>query len=418
MSKMKIKIVLFVVLFMVFHLTALGQVSKESYEKAVDYLNCKAVGVSLKGNKTQDDFIEYSQKYSCEKDFPLNSVSTFLKKIPKTRDLFNEIDSLKSQLKPEWKPEEATTFLSEQVFSDQDKYPKLFDFAGKRKDDPDFATLQADLKEKLPTLLSAKTSAENPNITNDQNKPQKPSPTRTPTSTPEPKDEGWISSTISPVSFLLSAIALILTSFLLYMYLRVAGRLKLLEDGRDILKRRIKTLEEQKSPAGTQPSPGVRPEVRQLEQRVKEEIKKLNERLDSLPGGIGSRGAAPRTFDFGEQESPLEREPRREFFYLSFPNEDGTFNASSASTAYRDGASIYKFTKISPEQAEFAIDEDERSIKLALGFPNKSIDPVCDAQNAYDSNAERIFTEEPGRAELLNGEKWRVTQKAKIRYER
>ena len=66
--------------------------------------------------------------------------------------------------------------------------------------------------------------------------------------------------------------------------------------------------------------------------------------------------------------------------------------------------------------AKFQIDEKETSIKLALQYPDKNIDPVCDAENAFNPRANRISTIKMGEAELQNG-KWIIISKAVIRYE-
>lgn len=109
-------------------------------------------------------------------------------------------------------------------------------------------------------------------------------------------------------------------------------------------------------------------------------------------------------------------EVRQETFFLSSPNSDGSFDESSASSIYKEGATIYRFTKIGNNKANFKIDEKEASIKLALQYRDKRIDPVCDAVNAFNPKATRIVTEQQGEAELQNG-KWIINNKAKIRYE-
>ena len=105
-------------------------------------------------------------------------------------------------------------------------------------------------------------------------------------------------------------------------------------------------------------------------------------------------------------------------FFLSTPNSDGSFNESSSSSTYKDGATIYRFTKIGNNRAKFQIDEKDASARLALQYPDKNIDPVCDAVNAFNPKATRIITVEQGEAELQNG-KWVVdrNKKAKIKYE-
>lgn len=115
--------------------------------------------------------------------------------------------------------------------------------------------------------------------------------------------------------------------------------------------------------------------------------------------------------------TPPEPEKTVHNFYLSTPNSDGSFNNSSANSTYKEGASIYKFQNSQANRAKFKIDEHDASVKLALAYPDKNIDPVCDAQNAFDPRARRIFTVEPGIAELSSDNKWKVITKAKIRYE-
>ena len=72
--------------------------------------------------------------------------------------------------------------------------------------------------------------------------------------------------------------------------------------------------------------------------------------------------------------------------------------------------------KTGNSKANFQIDEKETSIKLALQYPDKNIDPVCDAENAFNPRANRISTIKMGEAELQNG-KWIINSKAVIRYE-
>lgn len=111
-----------------------------------------------------------------------------------------------------------------------------------------------------------------------------------------------------------------------------------------------------------------------------------------------------------EPEKPIE-----DIFYLSMPNSDGSFNESSSQINYKEGASIYKLSKSSGSKAKFWIDERENSIKLALQFPDKNIDPVCEAQNALNIKATKITTDSLGEVELI-GDKWVLIRKAKISY--
>ncbi|MCR8560396.1 hypothetical protein KXD93_22270 [Mucilaginibacter sp. BJC16-A38] len=133
--------------------------------------------------------------------------------------------------------------------------------------------------------------------------------------------------------------------------------------------------------------------------------------ISSEPQSVTS---APVNQPQPHQEAP----PAEEVFYLSTPNSEGSFNVSSAQPNYRPGASIYWFKKTAPNKAIFKIDEREASIKLALQYSDRNIDPVCDSANAYHMSAKKVRTPlgNEGIAELLD-DKWIVTKKAKIYYE-
>lgn len=157
---------------------------------------------------------------------------------------------------------------------------------------------------------------------------------------------------------------------------------------------------------------------------IEERIKKIESELISLRLKIESMSIPFEVVSPGnEEQSWPEQETKQseiktqaETFFLSTPNSDGSFNERSASYIYKEGASIFKFVKTSSNRARFQIDEREASLKLALQYPDKNIDPVCDALNTFDPKAKRIITIEPGEVEFGN-EKWVKVKKAKIRYE-
>jgi hypothetical protein len=151
--------------------------------------------------------------------------------------------------------------------------------------------------------------------------------------------------------------------------------------------------------------------------QLKREMSELKVKYSALlPSGRhdDNKGVVPLSAGHGGEQTVPDA-PRREVFYLSTPNEDGSFNEKSAYTSYREGASIYKFTKTSSREAVFEIDESEMSANLALQYPDKNIDPVCEAQNAFDPKASRIVTVQGGKAEL-EGDRWKVKKKAVIKY--
>lgn len=156
--------------------------------------------------------------------------------------------------------------------------------------------------------------------------------------------------------------------------------------------------------------------------QLKEEVRKLAVKVDSskIPMEVFVAGEIDTPMKKQElnqrSDKPAEQPAASGAFFLSTPNSDGSFNNSSANPSYKEGASIYKFMHIKENRAKFWIDERDASVKLALAYPDKNIDPVCDALNAYDPRARKISTREPGVAELI-GDKWKVITKAKIRYD-
>jgi hypothetical protein len=120
-----------------------------------------------------------------------------------------------------------------------------------------------------------------------------------------------------------------------------------------------------------------------------------------------------------EPAAPVAKEAEpAEIFYLSTPNSDGSFNIDSVHQVYRPSASIYRFKKTKANKARFHIDERETSVRMALRYPDKSIDPACEALNGFNPNAKKIITKPGNEGEAeLTGDKWVVTRKAKISYE-
>lgn len=210
-------------------------------------------------------------------------------------------------------------------------------------------------------------------------------------------------------------IAFALAGLTLYLALKISGN-RAEDQIADLLakqKRDLKKNESNNSREGV----ATQNEVKALMERINDlenMVKILREKSETpvVPPPV-----APLTKEVIPVEVPQPVvETRKEIFFLSTPNLNGSFNESSASATFREGASIYRFTKESFNKATFCIDEREASIKLALQYPDKSIDPVCEALNAYNARATKIVTKKPGTAEL-KGDKWVIQTKAKISYE-
>jgi hypothetical protein len=118
----------------------------------------------------------------------------------------------------------------------------------------------------------------------------------------------------------------------------------------------------------------------------------------------------------GKEEDPQLLETISEVLYFPSPNNDGSFNNSSSSKAYRDGASMYVIQKLSSSRGKFHLDERISSMNRALQLPDRNIIPVCDSINEYEPRFNRIKLLDDGIVEL-EGDKWIMKQKARIRYE-
>jgi hypothetical protein len=155
-------------------------------------------------------------------------------------------------------------------------------------------------------------------------------------------------------------------------------------------------------------------EIRDANNRIRDlesHIKNLNDKVAQL---------SIKVISIPEEKNVLQEvkqvDQKLDAFFLSTPNKEGSFNESSATASYKEGATIYKFTRKGNNKATFEIDGRDASVQLALQYPDKSIDPVCEAINAFNPKATRIITVTAGEA-LLQGTKWTINTKAKIRYE-
>jgi hypothetical protein len=396
---------------------AQAQVSKESYEKAVDLLNCKTVELTLPKENIQ----QYQQQCDCNAtDFAqINKFLTSVGKLDATIALSNEVESLKKSFKENWKKEDVVTFLSESIFTDK-KFQKIAAFADKRKGKPEFDSYKLNLKTDVAnalvesvtqeTVTSTNTSVQQPNVEDRISKLEENQNTK--------KDDngilGGLADYLILFSILLGVIALLL-----------ALRKPSSETDYDSLIDKLIRCQRMNSHFQSQQSVfrntsnnnSSSAELRDANNRIRDletQIEKIKSQL-STTNPVSSYTAQTTQPTYQEVKQP---EVITQTFFLSTPNSDGSFNESSASSTFKDGATIYRFTKIGDNRAKFQIDEKDASARLALQYPDKNIDPVCDAVNAFNPKATRIITVEQGEAELQNG-KWVVdrNKKAKIKYE-
>jgi hypothetical protein len=422
---MKIKTILIAAMLAVSGLTQ-AQVSKDAFEKAVDFINCKSVELSLKKSPTTGVTKQFQANCICQDNPDFNTIKSAIPASEtKTIELSSEIDKVKSnQFKSTLTSDDVIKLLTEDIFVSQSRYQKLYDFASKRKDDAAFASYVAELKSDLPAILATQTQASNTSQPNSDSQDQVKPPSLEErvsaleqSKTPPVEEKGWFSRNIN-IFVIISLILAILLAIIKVIQVVNGGS----TGGEEVSDGVRKYVKDKINDAGFNrgnSNQGVSSfTISNLEDKIKKletELKDVKSKVDSSK--IPFEVVQPRYEQQSWQETK-QPEVKSETFFLSTPNSDGSFNDSSVSPTYKEGASIYKFTKVGNNRAKFQIDEREASVKLALTYPDKSIDPVCDAVNAFNPKAKRITTVDVGEAELLN-DKWIVnkSQKAKIRYE-
>ena len=426
---MKIKITWIALLFSINGLIQ-AQVSKEDFKRAVDYVNCKTIELSLK--KDTANYKTYLGECPC-KNTTYIKISNFLNsmspKLDATISLSDEIKLIKNKYDGKKTSQEVIKYLSETIFNDRKLSEKLFKFSENHKSDGLIAEIKSQIKGGLTDIVSASEKKKEITVPDTTQKDtqeiaQASSNLEARLSTLENKindlesdkgtrtgeeKKGWFGG----FTFQIDILTLIISLIIMFIILKLLiGRLN---DGEvsDEVKKYVKDNIPKNEMNSSANSGANSNEVRRLKddiESLKLEIKQLKTKP---PIEVVQQNNDQKSF---QENRPTELKTQAEIFFLSSPNSDGSFNESSSLSSYKEGASVYKFTKVSAKKATFQIDEREASVKLALQYPSTCIDPVCEALNAFNQNAKRIITDMPGEVELVN-DKWIKNIKAKIRYE-
>lgn len=408
---MKKNILLLVLAVMLFE-PSFGQVTKKSYEKAIDLLNCKTVELSLKDD---ENLMGFQEKCPCNSSSYIQ-VNQFLEStnLGATAALSREIESLKNIFKENWPKDIVITFLSDGVFADETKYQKIHAFAEKRKGKPEFDSYKASLKTDLTTYLKEKVTQE---ATSKYETKQSNIERRVSELENNHKisaNTSWLNGITSQIIFVAIITSLLFTFLTLFLVPKLfyTNDNEVSNSVRNYVKKKINEAGYTRASSNNQ---FISSELRDASNRIRDLESQINRLKIDIEKLKQPKSTHPSIASTSNQEV-RQPEPKTEILFLSTPNSDGSFNESSASNTYKDGASIYRLMKTGSAIAKFQIDEKETSIKLALQYPDKNIDPACDAENAFNSRANRISTIKMGEAELQNG-KWIINSKAVIRYE-
>lgn len=404
-------------------------VSKETIGKAIDKLNCLA---------TQNSVTESKKDWKCDcSTSPSYDVikSSIPADLSNTSALSDEINKIKGQNVPASK-DDLIKYLSEDVFTNQAQFAKLYAFATARGTNKAYKDWKKKLKTEITNIVSNSTSEPKQPANETVQQPpvqDKPVVEQIVTSkddnveSAENKDESVASKGI--FTFEIDVVSIILMIVLGIVIIKLSNssstttsapiqsKRDIPESIRNYVKEKIETASF--SNRGSMSTGYSSKEISQMKDEIfqlRKEIESLNQKIyaEKIPFEV----IQPKYEDPNPEtrKSTFENKTNNEAIYLSTPNNEGSFNDSSSSTSYREGASIYKFIKTSPNNASFQIDDRESSIKMAMQFPEKNILPVCDSENEYEPKYSKVRTIEPGKVSLEGG-KWNVKSKAKIRYE-
>lgn len=413
---MKNILILIILQLSCFGLINAQSVTEESYQKAIDYLNCKSVELSLESDTANLKI--FKSKCNCD-EIDLHDYSKITESInrknDRTLDLSKEIDNLKKEYNSQKNKPDLIKYLTQNIFSTNTLLKNF-----KNKHSENFVLYIGDLKNKLNDILKDNNLTAQDIDSQVYNNSTLPQDIEIRIQKLEEGQEniGFL-GTMGDYLILICIILLLIIFYTKSYNKIIQGVIK----SKRIKELIIDSIENNIKSAATSFSIPTRNEV------SKDEIRDINNRIRDLeasiqnltnklsegnqPPSIGQSGSGNINISGG---NTIIKDTEQNYFYLSTPNTDGSFNESSASPNFKEGASIYRFTKLNPNKAIFQIDDRESSIRLALQFPDKSIDPVCDATNAFNPKAIKIKTDQPGEVELQNG-KWRVTKKSKIRYD-
>lgn len=376
-----------------------GTDTNVNYDKAIDYLNCNLVKLYLKkGDKSK--FNTFDNKCDCN-TADYNEITNLLLKLDakQTSFLSKAIDSSKSMIRSN--PDKIKDILLEEISKIDGNF-----WAVNKQDLIDFLE-QNKVEDLINKTADSLKSLDSTNLSNHDTGAQIATSDSTSVNVEEPQkpflEINNITDILSITAILLSSLSIIIS----FLKRKEKGTTNESIINALLTDQKVKEYI-QKQASSIQPVSNYANNSNQFED-LKSRITDLEKIVNSMKSDTGNVTNLTNT-------SNLEIKEKVEIFYLSTPNMDGSFNESSSSAIYKEGATIYKFTKTSFNKAKFEIDSKSASMKLALQYPDKNIDPVCDAVGPYFPTATRIATIQPGEAEL-QGDKWIRNTKAKISYE-
>lgn len=390
-----------------------SRVEKKDFESAVNYVNCRIIEFSLKGYNNDpalyDKFkSQYPNNLSSIPSY--ENIKPFFKenpKIDKTKLLSEEVNKLKDSFDPNWNDsKDIISLLTEDLFRNSKNNPELSSFFDKRKD-KGIKDFQNDLKKELKIILAPTQVADGGDISD--LKTQISGLRSDFENFKRSRDKSVTPSLLSTLLFVGFVIILILVTYLFYKTIKLSSSISRIRD-----KVRSFSLSDSKY-INNNPS-----DFSSFKRDIESELKQVYRNIEKLKEAIEkskNNSENTKVVEVVDQKPLGFVERIKEVFYFPSPNKDGSFNDSDKLSEFKESESLYIFSILQNNRAEFSIVENSSSLKMALNLPDTYIKPVCESLNSFFPGASNIKVTTPGIA-FKESDKWIVTSnnKAKIIY--
>ena len=391
---------IFLIILLIISNTGLKAQSNIGHDlnETVDYVTYVCINSTLSKNEK----VTNENKQITINDIPQSYTSTI--------DLFNEFQKLKKQSNIK----DYSHFFSEEIFSDQKRFGKIYAFADKRKGE-EIVRLKTEI---LNYIEDKENVSDQEVITSDtvgsDSMTSENIVKGTETASDDTNDFGSQNRRSKNSSFFdLKFWVILIGVFILIIMIALFFLTKKIFKIEDSLNHLKKVSKESKS------------NTNQIDfninyNKLDDEIRKLKSQIRDLSPVQDYNNNSVKS-DIPEIKNHIELEvtPKKlqEVFYMATP-DDMFFDMRSISSIPRPTQTLYKFTadNMDKSKATFVFDSDEIGISEAVNAPHRYLDSVCESQNAHNQNAKKITTTKPGIAEKRN-DRWVVITKAKIKYE-
>lgn len=150
--------------------------------------------------------------------------------------------------------------------------------------------------------------------------------------------------------------------------------------------------------------------------QLKSQLKQVVDRLETMETQLSE----PAHTEVESEPQPVISEETiihptgPQCYYLGSPDSDGYF--SSFSQQEQIGKSIYQLTSVDGRSGNFILLDTPDAIATAMISVSQFLKPACKIEGNLQQQPRHVITEEEGEA-VREGEGWRVTRKALIKFD-